>query len=549
MRGCGSARVGRTMRRWIIVGAYALGACTSQGTFDLVLTLPTAPELRPTGMTTVTVVLTSGDESPVATTSVLEGNKFSAGDLGVAQDVRIEVQLRDVSNRLVGVGEASDLVDIVSGEQTTVSIPVRRPFVYASSGTSLFSFDPTLDPTDTKFQGQITGVTVPQIVVSVGGDRLAIVSTSQLSVLATDTNKLVGTPIALPGTTRDATAVPGTRQVAIAHDKGIAIVDIDTGTVTNAGVGPVDRVTVGPTADGRLLAYGLIGRVSPRLNPLETCGGASSIVIVDVAAPAASTPKPLPQAVSDLAAAPENNALFATLPCAGKVVKIQGDVEAANLTFADFAPLERAAVLAVAGGRVWAAGTHASLPNCTNQLGIDVPCQADSPTRCPPSGPTPANSVDYVKEGANLIVQSIPLGGGMPITLDLPGRRETVFDVDDPAKQHAQVLRAFGAVPLDLVALPGGQYVGLVTTSNYYIQQLSQGSNIILPCLDATTSDWLLLDLASSSIAQRVRTSCDLVVGPANDFPNWECDAPPPGERSSFGEYVPLSVGALFGAR
>ncbi|MBS1122844.1 MAG: hypothetical protein H6Q90_5072 [Deltaproteobacteria bacterium] len=536
------------MRRCNIAVACMLGACTSQGTFDLVLTLPTAPELRPAGMTTVTVVLTSGEDSPVATTSVLdENNSFSAGDLGIAQDVRIEVQLRDVSNRLVGLGEAADLVDIAAGEATTVSIPVRRPFVYASSGTALFSFDPTLDPTDSKFQGQLTGVTAPQVVVSVGGDRLAIISTSQLSVLATDTNRLVGTPIALPGVTRDAAAVPGTRQVAIAHDKGIAIVDIDTGQVTNAAVGPVDRVTVGPAPDGRLLAYGLVGRVEPKVNPLQTCDGTSSIVTIDVAAPAAVTPKPLPQAVSDLAASPESTELFATLPCMSKVVKVQGDIEGPNLTFMDFAPLERAAVLAVAGGRVWAAGTHASLPSCSDQLGNEVPCQPSSPTSCPPTGPS-NNSVVYVTEGAHLIVQSIPLAGGTAITLDLPGRRETVFDEDDPAKQHAQVLRAFGTVPLDLVALPGGQYVGLVTTSNYYIEQLSQGTNIILPCLDATTSDWLLLDLASSSIAQRVRTSCELTVGPANDFPNWKCDAPPPGELSLF-DYVPVSVGALFGAR
>jgi len=533
----------------LITAACAISGCTSEGSFDLVLTLPSDPELRPTGMTTVTVVLTSGDETPVATTSVLDGNRFTAGDLAVAQDVRIEVQLRDVSNRLVGVGEAAELVDIVADQKTVVSIPVRRPFIYASNGAALFSFDPTLDPTDTKFQGQVMGVNVPQVVVSVGGDRLAIVASSQLSVLTTETNKLVGVPIVLPGVTRDAAAVPGTRKVAVAHDQGIAIVDIDSGAVVNAMVGPVDRVTVGPSSDGRLLAYGLVGRVQPNINPLQTCGGASALVTIDVDAPAVVTPKPLPQPVSDLAAAPENVGLFATLPCMGKVVKIQGDIESGNPTFTDFATLERATVLAVAGGRVFAAGTRASVPNCTTPGGNPVACVPDSPTRCPPGGPIPASAVDYVTEGAHLIVQSIPLSGGMPITLDLPGRRETIFDDDDPAKQHAQVLQSFGTVPLDLVALPGGQQVGLVATSNYYIQQLSNGINVVLPCLDATTSDWMLLDLASSSIAQRVRTSCALVVGPADDFPNWKCDVPPPGERSSFGEYVPLSVGALFGAR
>jgi hypothetical protein len=115
---------------------------------------------------------------------------------------------------------------------------------------------------------------------------------------------------------------------------------------------------------------------------------------------------------------------------------------------------------------------------------------------------------------------------------------------------HAQVLRAFGTVPVDIVALPGGQHVGIVTSSNYYIEELTDGlGTTILPCLNATTADWLLLDLASSSIASRVRTSCSLEVGAGAFFANWKCDDPPVGEQSAFGEYVPLSVGALFGAR
>jgi hypothetical protein len=266
-------------------------------------------------------------------------------------------------------------------------------------------------------------------------------------------------------------------------------------------------------------------------------------------------PKALPEPVSDLAAAPENVGLFAALPCSGRVVKLQGAIDSGEApTFVDFATLAHASVVAVAGGRVYAAGTAPSTPQCVAANGSAAACMPDAPTgRCPPSGLPPANSIVFVTEGAHVVVLSIPLAGGMPITLDLPGRRETIFDDDDPAKQHAQVLQAFGTVPVDLVALPGGQQVGLVTTSNYYIQQLSDGISVILPCLDATTADWLLLDLASSSIAQRVRTSCALTVGPAsappNGFPNWKCDVPPPGERSSFGEYVPLSVGALFGAR
>ncbi len=521
--------------------ALVLGACGGEGSFDLQLVLPQDPTLRPTGMTTVTVTLTSGDNTPVATTSVLDGNSFSAGDLAVADDVRIEIQLRDVSNRLVGVGEAAELIDIRAGENTVVEIPVRRPFVYTSNGAALFSFDPTLDATDGDFQGQLMGVTGPQVAVSVGGDRLAIVSSNSITVFATDTNQAIGT-IPLAGVTRDAAYVPGTSKVAVASDQGIAIVDVDTQQVETTAVAGVERVTVGPAADGRLLAHGLIGRVAPEVNPLLECTGTSSIVTIDVEAPPATgAAKPLPDAVSDLAAAPENVGLFAALPCSGRVARVTGDIETGDPTFEDFATLPRASVLAVAGGRVIAAGTQESRPTCSPS------CQPTSSTSC--SGGNPSSKVNFVDEGANLIVLSIPIAGGMPVTVDLPDRRETLLDMSDPANAHAQVLNAFGTVPLDLVALPGGQHVGIVTSSNYYIEELQDSGFTVLPCLNATTADWLLLDLASGSLSSRVRTSCSLEVGQSDLFPNWKCDVPPPGEQSAFGEYVPLSVGALFGAR
>lgn len=533
-----------------ILAAIVLSGCPTDGSFDLVLTLPSDPTLRPTGMTTVTVVLTQGDQPPVATTSVLDNGSFSAGDLAAANDVQIEVLLRDASNRIVGVGEAGESIDIIAGKKTEIEIPVRRPFVYASDGASLFSFDPTLDQSDTGFQGRLMGVSAPRAVVSVGGDRLAVVGTTQLQVIATDTNKPLGSPIALPGMTRDAAAVHGTSKVAVAHDGGIAIVDLDTGSMTNAAVGPVDRVTVGPASSGTLYAYGLIGRVDPLLLPFGNCAGTSMMVAIDVDAPAVSAPVPLPQPTSDLAAAPESPSLFATLPCMGKVVKVSGGIEGNDVSYQDFAPLERASIVTVDGSRVWAAGTKSAVALCSDGNSGTGTCTPASTTRCPLRFTN--GSIAATMQGAQIIVQSIPIGGGMPITIALPTRRESMVDVDDPGGQHSQVLRALGTVPLDFVVLPGGQYIGIVTQSQYYIEELTGagGTPIYLPCLDAKTSDWLLLDVATSSVAQRVRTDCKLVVGPSDDiFPDWKCDDAPAGEGPQFGAYTPISVGGLFGAR
>lgn len=527
-----------------VATTLVLGACNGgSGSLELTLSLPSQADLRPTGMTTVTVTATAPGESPVGTTSVLSSGSVSAGDLPIGNDIQIGIVLRDVSNRIVGVGEAGQTVDVIGDQATKVSIPVRRPFVYAASGSALYSFDPTLDPRDAKFQGMLAGVTGPQFTVSVGGDRLAVISANQVQIVVTATNTVMGS-ITVPGMVTDAAAVPGSHKLAVAHGAGIAIVDVDAQTVENAMVGPVDRVTVGPGSDGLMVAYGLVGRILPPEKPsmLATCTGTSKIVAVPVDAPASATPAPVTAGVSDLAAAPDVPMLFATLPCTGKVAKVGGVIEGGALTLTDVVDLERAAVLTVAGDRVWAAGTKMSAPACTTG------CTATTPVACPqPNG----NHLAYVTEGAHIIVKSIPLDGGTPITLDAPGRRETMVDKNDMARQHAQVLKALGVVPSDLVTLPGGQYVGLVTKSRYYIEELTDGFNTrILPCLDATTADWILIDMASSSVAQRVRTSCAVTVEPGAFFADWECDQPPEGERNAFpAQYTPTSIGALFGSR
>lgn len=507
--------------------------------------MPTDPDLKPTGMTTITVLASSPDMDPIANRTALTGASFKAGDLPVGDNVQINVLLHDVSNRLVGLGEAPELVNIVGDEKKTLAIPVRRPFIYASSGTAFYTFDPTLDPRNPKFQGRIQGLTAPTAGVSVGGDRFVVAGGTQIQIIETSTHKVIGNAITVPGAVNDIAPVPSQKKVAVAHAGGIAIVNIDTGEVTNAAVGAVDRVTVGPATDGRMFAYGLIGRVSPPDTPLNPCTGQSSIVAVSVDSPAPTAAKPLNVAVSGIAAAPAQAAVFATLPCSGQVSRIDGDPtsEVGQLTLTMMAQLPNAAAIAVLGDRVFSAGTAPSTPVCTGQ------CTSASSTACPE---TSTNRVSYVTQGARLLVQSLPIAGGMPITLELPERRETMVDARDMARQHAQVLHPMGTVPLDLVALPGGQYVSVVTKSNFYIESLVDTSfgTVILPCLKTQSADWILVDMASSSVAQHVRAHCMITAMRTGAiFDMWECDQPPEAERSTQGDYVPVSVGALFGAR
>ena len=535
------------MRTCVFVACLAAGCLPQQGSLELDLSLPTDMALRPSGMTTVTVTATFPGESPLTSTAVIEDARFTASELPIGEDVQLGVVLRDVSNRIVGVGEAGQRIDLVGDEATQITIPVRKPFVYASGASPLVSFDTTIDPRLDAFQGTVANVTNPLFTVSVGGDRLAVVTSTSVLAIATETNAVTGT-IAIPGPPRDATAIPGTRKIAVAHAMGITIVDLDTSTVATAMVGPVDRVTAGPNEAGALFAYGLVGRVPPSElpPPMGACmGGPSSIVAIEVDNPTTRAPKPVGAPLADIAAAPDAARLVAADPCGGQVVRVTGDptAEVGTLAAEKIADIERAAVLTVAGNRIWAAGTDTSVPFCEGPVGGPVgQCSANSAPSCTA---TPQNDLGYADEGATLIVASISLDGADIVRFVAPDRRETMLDTDDLAQQHAQVLKALSVVPIDLVTLPGGQFVSVIAQSKYFIVALLPD----LPCLEAMAEDWLLFDLASSAVAQRVRTFCDVAATPVFvDFPNWACGEPPKAEQSRV-QYHPTSVGALFGAR
>ncbi|HUJ60045.1 MAG TPA: hypothetical protein VLX92_16180 [Kofleriaceae bacterium] len=531
---------------------FCLTACTTSGSLDLDLELPQSSGLRPQGMTTVTVLASSADMPETENTSLLDGSSFAAGDLPVDNQVQIDVLLRDESSRLVGVGEAEQRVDIVADRTTDLTIQVRKPFVYASDGKTLYSYDPTLDSRDPSFQGKVAGVASPIAVVPVGGSELAIGEPGEVQIIDTATDVVSQKSIALPSgaTLHDLAPVPGTHQIAIAHSMGISIADLDSLAINTAAVGSVDRVTVGPGSDGKMVAYGLVGAAKPASSPLVACTGTSSLIAVSVDSPQTGTPTALPDAVAGIAAAPDQAALFAVAPCTGEVDKVGGtlgfgDAPASGpITLDKVSSLPNAAVIAVLSDRVWAAGTASSTAVCESGS-----CSTSTQIGCPePSG----NHLAYTQTGAHLIVQSIPIAGGDTTEIDLPARTETMINTDDPAHQHAQVLNSLGDVPTDLVVLPGDQYISLVTQSQYYIESLTDGpppDNILLPCLLGTTGDWLLIDSASTSIAARVRTECNLTVGPSDFFTMWQCGDTAAGEGSTNGDYMPTTVGALFGAR
>jgi hypothetical protein len=233
--------------------------------------------------------------------------------------------------------------------------------------------------------------------------------------------------------------------------------------------------------------------------------------------------EPLSIGLADIAAGIDAPALVGAATCANEVVTIDG---AMTSTIADLA---RASMVAIQGTRVWAVGTE--------------------PAKIRYAGAT----VDYVEDDAIAQVISVDIRGGGPLAFAMPRRRETMLDTDDPAREHAQVMKPMSALPLDLVVLAGGEFVAIATRymfhSNALVQSGPFGNITVLPVMDSTTSDLILIDGATTTSAQRIRSQCELQTGTADIFPNWECGATDESEMPRFVEFETLALGALFGAR
>ncbi|MBA3821824.1 MAG: hypothetical protein H0X17_23275, partial [Deltaproteobacteria bacterium] len=222
----------------ILVCARAVGVAgcgtESAGTIKLVLALPPTGDLRPTGMATVAVGITSEDGIENVTTTPLDDMRFDAGDVPLGELIRLRVELRDNTNRLVAFGLVEDAILPDRSEQT-ITIPVRKPIIYMSSDRPVGTLDPTFDGLDPKFQGTL-GATAGATAFAVDGSELAVISGTNLQRIATADHTAVGTPIPL-GTmvVSDATRVPGERRLVVASSEGSApgvlVVDLESGEV------------------------------------------------------------------------------------------------------------------------------------------------------------------------------------------------------------------------------------------------------------------------------------------------------------------------------
>ena len=407
--------------------------------------------------------------------------------------------LRNDSNRLVGIGRRPKTSSRSARSVDVADHPGAPPVRVHGRRQLDLPYDPTLDPSDAKFQGQLSGLSSPQLAISVGGDRLVIGTSGGLQLVDTATHMVTGQTIPIQPHDRRRRAVPGTHLVAVGTSAGISVADIDTGMVQDAPGPSVNKITVGPAADGHMVAYGLVGRVIAPAGrgSLDDCTGTSSIVTADVSNPTAMQQMDLGQAVSDIAAAPDTAKLFATLPCIGEVDEVDGSMLTKVLS------LDHAAVLAVADEQIFAAGVHPSTPQCVDDQGRTAEVHDAVDCTCTGRG-AGTTSVLYARRARrSSCSRSRSAARRSSPTCRSAARR---YRPGDLSGERAKVMHPLTVRPLDLVVLPGGQSVSIVTASEYYITDIvDSGVGIVIdPCLDATNGD----RLSSISRAGRSRSAC-----------------------------------------
>jgi hypothetical protein len=501
----------------------ALVGCTS-GSVELVLDLPDAEALAPLDPASVTLVASAPGGAPRATTSLISSDgSFELGELPVAADLDLAVELRDASQRLVGYGRAVGPVTTSPDDTVEVRVPVRRPFVYVTEdggGAQLATFDPTRDPLDGSYKGSLAIPDTTILAVPAGGSDVVLLGDDGLRRLSTSDHAVVqGSPTTLPTAINDAVTSPDGAWLVVGHAEGIALVNVQTGAITDQGVdAAVERVAIAATASGGLAAVGLVDRATE-------CGTTSQLVIIPLDGSAAPTTIETNRALADIGASPQQARVVGADACENELAIVSGG-EGVLTT------IPQPAAVAVLGGRAFVVGS--------------VPGDID-----PIEGVTTAPG--------HLEVVAVDVAGGAEVRVQLPGVVQSTVTTRVRERDISRNLMAHVVVPTDLSVVPPGDLVAIAYQAGFRAPNLIDliqnppfppTPRTIFPQIVAATAEYQLVDLTSGTFVQRVRTRCDLDIDLTGDplFPQWLCSAAA-GQDVADREFVPASVAALYGAR
>jgi hypothetical protein len=498
---------------------------------EITFLLPEADNLSPVGenLTLAEITLVTevpGEQRRRETRRVLDGSEgFDIGEILIADDVTLAVEMRSPSLRLIGYGRTPEPIDIAPDGVTEVEIALRRPFAYVTGGTGIATFDAALEP-GFPYSGNVALAPDPVSVISTGaGSELVSVSANELRLVSTSTHapmEFSPVPLSLPP---NSVAISADDEWAVVGHGGtgggISIVRLsdvrgETAAAVFAPLGNVTAVGIGRGAgsDDPPLAYALLDAVAPT-HDCAVAPPASTIVAVSVTDPsnAAFTVTP-GSGVSDFAVHPRKDALAFADICGNWVGAIAPLTDPTKRL--DLQELRRATSVAILDDRVWGLGAQ------------------------------PAQS------GAYLVVSTIELGGGGAAVLELAPSEERALtrDFTDEGQNAELRMTADALFPLELAVLPGGEHVGILSRAYYHGEpEVDIIFGTIIPEMTINAWEYLLVDASTGAPVQRVRTKCDLNWERGAFLDDWVCTQAPGQVVVSGMGYEPDHLSVLNGAR
>jgi hypothetical protein len=503
-----------------------LTACDGTGEVSIRFRLPSDAGLSPVDerLAEITLVTTNreGDRS-LETREVIDREAgLEMGVLPAGGRLRVAVELRSPAQRLIGFGQSAGEIEVGAGD-VEIAIEVRRPFVYlAGQAMRLEVFDPTLD-TSEPFAATIALESPRAVAPSADGSEVVVVSASAgggtLRLLSTSDHLLGSTTVPLVRLPRDVAVSPDGRWALVGldgADGGLSIVDLVAlrsgvaGTARFLPLGPVGTVaTTGFEEDARGVA--LLARAT------AACANQpySSLVLLSMGgAPAVLETLDLGAPIGDLA-----------LTEAGEVVVADGcgdrlaEVALADGELTTLVDLPGASAVAAVGDRVWGAG----VAQATASLGRRVTMGARARG-----------------EGGETRIELAPAQERIE-SIEFSGREQTV-EVAMDADELAAV---------ELAALPGSDLVALTTRGYYHADESGDflGSPVV-PEMEITTHEYLLVDASNQTVVQRVRTSCDGFLLTEAVLTEFVCSTAPDQETITFADsFEPSQIAVLYGGR
>ena len=513
--------------------AVMLGACEPGGAVEIQLQLPELDELSPAGPAVAEVTLvTYLPEGPGQTeTRVItdRSQPLDMGRLAISDGVHLAVELRSPTRQLLGYGRMAGTVEILPDEVVTIPINLRRPYVYVTGDTNLATFDASLDQSNSDYHANIPTASSPAVVVSTNdGAELLLLSQAgvgaELTLLSTSTNELATfPPVELVGSPVDAVVSPDDRYVVVAHagdNGGVSIVDLaavrsGTATAQFVALGAVGAVAIGSrSTTDQVIA--LVDRASQVGCPIGTPSSLATISMTG--ATELGNRVELANPINDIAISDDGRYVVVADGCDDELITIDLDSNALATTLTS---LSGVSAVAAADERIWAVGTM------------------------PPSETI----------ARRLVLLSIALDGTNETRVELPPWQERALALDyvAPGQNAEQALDADSLFTYDLAVVPGADQLALLIRGYYAGAEEGYYLGIpIIPAMELTTHEYLLINSSTTSLVHRVRTNCDISweSDPFNRpiLDDWECSRTL-GQDLATPPYQPVQVSVLYGSR